>query len=275
LKQLICLQDLVDLGCGMFPRASRYVVKGVELFRPRRLGKLRTTMRHLKLFAARATDRPSRVRIETLSILETALARRKGVVLWESPFGQPLLGKAALIARGYSLIQVHGPDHGGSLTWVGQQVVKPYHRRISRELVDQIVEINYQSLGYLRQIESYLKANRILCIRAFGRAGKRFITEPFRGKLAYVPTGMPSLVRRTNSSLLALFCYAEDGEDRLELVELFPLDGAEPADVTVAGIAARYLDRLGALIDRHPDQWWGMPEQPSRKNRVIQSIEGS
>jgi lauroyl/myristoyl acyltransferase len=270
LKQLISLQDLVDLSCGLFPRLSRFTERGLGIIRSSASFELRTTMRSLKLFATRASPRPGRVRVEELTELDIALRRGKGVVLWESPFGHPLLGKAALIERGYSLVQVHGPEHGGSMTWVGQHLVKRYHRRLSKRLFDEIIEINYQSLAYLRKVEARLKANRIVCVRAFGLAGQKFLTTPFKGGVAYVPTGIMSLVRRTNSTLLGLFCYTEDGEDHLVLAGLFPLNGSNPADNTGSAIASRYLSRLGQMIDRHPEQWWGMPDRPStQKSRTI------
>ena len=270
MKQLICLQDLIDIGCGLFPRAGRYVEKGLY-----RVGATRySSTRSLKQYATHTTARPGRVRIRELARLETAVARGKGVILWESPFGHPLLGKATLIERGYSLIQVHGPEHGGSMSWVGQHVVKPFHRRISRRLFHEIVEINYQSLAYLRQVDARLKANQIVCIRAFGQAGQKFVTTPFKGGVAYVPTGIISLVRRTNSTLLGMFCYTEDGVDHLELSELFPMPGEDQEADPVAAIATRYLTKLGAMIDRHPEQWWGVPERPSPgRNRAILNIE--
>ncbi len=274
MKRLISLQDLVDFGCAVFPRLSRYPEKLLYRVPVLRSLKLRTTLRFLKLFAAGASTRPGRVRIQELSELESALGRGKGVVLWESPFGQPLLGKAALIQRGYSLVQVHGPEHGGSMSWVGQHLVKPYHLRMSRRLFEEVIQIDYRSLAYLRSVEARLSANRIVCIRAFGRAGQKFFTTPFKGGTAYVPTGIMSLVRRTNSSLIALFSYSDGGEDHVTLAGLFPVHGGNPADHTGPAIASRYLSRLGLMIDRHPDQWWGMPDRPaSKRNRAILPVD--
>jgi lauroyl/myristoyl acyltransferase len=265
---LIRFEDIVELGCGLFPRSTLRFEKLLERVSGAAFHGSSTTLRTLRLHGNLSSSQVRRISIEGLEHLDTALAQGRGAILWESPFGQPVLAKAVLAGRGLSLVQVHGHRHGGSESWVGQRVVKRIHRRLSRRIFKEIIDIEPGSIGYLRRVEAQLQANRLVCIRAMGGSGRKFLSVEFRGATAHLPTGMISLSRRIGCPLICLWCFLEDGEYR---VVLWKLPDGPTGSESLELSAESYLAQLAALVERHPEQWWGLPKPPTRSHRVFRS----
>jgi KDO2-lipid IV(A) lauroyltransferase len=194
----------------------------------------------------------ARLRVEGLDALQAALARGRGAILWECTLGQRVLAKVALIDRGFPLCQVHGPAHGGSPTWMGRHVLRPLQRRAAARLFVEIVDIQEESVAYLRRVTARLRGNGIVCIPALGYAGQRFASLPFLGAPARMATGVVTLARTTGAALIPIFCFVDRGAPRLVLGG--PLDPTGDGGLSAA---AEYAGRLEALVRAHPEQWPG------------------
>ena len=206
----------------------------------------------------------ARLRVQGLHHLEDALARRRGVILWESRFGLRSLPKFALIARGYRLTQVYGATHGGSETWVGQHVVRGRYRRAARAIYEEVVDIQDGSLAYLRHLAQRLRDNAVVCVMSTGRLGQKFAPVEILGTSRGLATGAISLARTTGAALIPLFCFRESvGTCRLvlEAPMALPSDGGEAQLRDVATVYARLLE---SYVLRNPGQWrYWVPRRPS------------
>ena len=198
--------------------------------------------------------------IEGLENLEEALSRGRGAILWESPFGNRFLAKAALADKGFQLCQVHYRGHGGSPTWFGQRIIRGIDRRAESNIFSEIVEIQDDTLAYLRLMIGRLKQNGIICISGIGSDGHKFVPVELLGMKRYIATGIVSLARMTDASTIPMFCYRNgSGADRLVLEKPIHLaDGGDRDEVLIQGVT-QYVGLLESYIRRHPDQWyqWG------------------
>ena len=198
------------------------------------------------------------VRVEGLDTLEAAVARGRGAILWECLLGPRMLGKVALIERGFPLVQVHGPAHGGSRTWTGRHVLRPLHRRAAGRLFAEVIDIEETSVAYLRRVTARLRDNGIVCIPGMGYAGRRFESVDFLGAPFGVATGVVTLARTTGAALIPFFCVRDGAARRVVLDP--PLDPA-----LGAGRAAvlAYVRRVETLVRAHPEQWRGGRREPA------------
>src|SRR5690606_31161687 len=80
-------------------------------------------------------------RVEGMSRLRTALERGRGAILWESPFGSRTRLHITLLHEGVPFVQVHGAEHGGSGSWIGQKLLRDMRRRPEERVVPEILNI--------------------------------------------------------------------------------------------------------------------------------------
>lgn len=195
--------------------------------------------------------------ITGLEHLNGALSRGKGAILWEIPFGKRLLGKVALMQKGFAFSQVHDQEHGGSRSWLGQRFVRKFYRQAEGELFPEIIDIQADSLAYLRRLAERLSRNGIVCIPALGEKGHKFVTVEFLGFRRRIATGAVNLARMTGAPLLPIFCVKqEDGTDRLIVEQPITTGGSEYwRDAAGQGIQ-EYARLLESYIRRYPDQWY-------------------
>jgi KDO2-lipid IV(A) lauroyltransferase len=198
-----------------------------------------------------------RFRIEGLECLRQALSRGNGVILWESPrFGKPLLAKIALIRRGFKLSQVHALSHGGSSSWVGQRIIRRLYRKEETKLFQEIIDIQDDSLAYLRLLIDRLRRNRIICISGLGGKGHKFLSVEFLGIRQNFPTGAVNLARMTGASLIPIFCFSKDDEThRLVLEKPINLESNSNQEDVVVSSVTQYVRLLESYVRNHPDQW--------------------
>ena len=147
------------------------------------------------------------VAIDGLEHLDRALERGNGVVLWESDFGSRRLAKAVLAEKGYSLCQVHAPEHGASRTWLGQNILRAIHRRAESRLFVETIDVHHSSFVYLKLIVSWLYHNMVVCTNSLGREGAKFVTVEFMGVRLKIATGAISLARMTGATIIPIFCF--------------------------------------------------------------------
>lgn len=169
-----------------------------------------------------------RIRVDGMEHLYAGLARGKGVILWESGgFGERLLAKRILHARGFAIHQIHGSKNLGGFG-VDNHPVTRVRARVryffdAREL-GFLAKTTYlpedDSLAYTRVLLATLHANLILCATGDGREGYKHVRARFLGQFVPFATGMVSLARLADATLLLMFCWRE--EDGTVHLRLYP-----------------------------------------------------
>lgn len=182
-----------------------------------------------------------------------------------------MLGKVALLERGFHLCQLHGSQHGGSESLLGQKVVRGIYRKAETRLFVEVIDIDDDSLGYLRRVVKRLRQNCVVCVSALGEVGRKFISLELLNTRHYFATGVVSLARMSGAALVPLFCLREaDGQYRLFLEK--PIALGNEGDEATAQAIAQYVRLLESYIRRYPEQWsrWYFPLfSPQEQGAVI------
>ena len=204
------------------------------------------------------------VTVNGLESLREALAAGRGVVLWESPLGNRALGRLAVSAAGFRVIAVHGPKHGGSLSRIGQGLVRGLHRSAEARLPVEVVDIDENSTGYLDLLVDHLRRNGVVCINGFGRLGRRSMTLEFLGESRSFATGSVSMAISTGAALIPAICYRDSsGQRHVTLERPCPTGGGESLGASQARALRYCLEVLESYLLRYPDQWTGWHETGS------------
>lgn len=194
--------------------------------------------------------------------LERALARGRGVILWEmGSFGRRSWMKQILSRRGVRVHQVHGANHLNGLaaesttaTWVRHNVIRPFFDDAERRFVaEQIVLPTSGDLAYARTFLRNLRARAVLCVAADGAEGARLQVVPLLGTRYRFSTGMVSLARASGAPLVPIVCReTEDGGARLIIEEAAVVGEEGDRDRQNERIVARYADMMESYIRREP-----------------------
>lgn len=213
---------------------------------------------------ANSSEIASRSTIRGSEYLRSALARGKGVILWESNgFGKRASAQSILRANGFSVIQVHTLRHLGGMGsgqlqygWIIRNIVHPYLDRRERERTAGIIYLPQDSsLSYVRTLLGQLRENSILCVAADGDYGHRHITLEFLGHPCNFATGMVSLAQLSGASLIPFFCApAENGGCALCIDAPLDILGA-PKHARGSAVISRYAAILESKIRAHPE-WY-------------------
>lgn len=167
-----------------------------------------------------------RIRVDGIEHLNAGLARGKGVILWESSgFGERILAKRILHARGFAMHQIHGSRNLGGfgvdnhpVTRARERVKCFFDARELRFLAKATYLPEDESLAYTRALLASLRANLILCATGDGREGYKHVRARFLGQSVPFATGMVSPARLADATLLPMFCWREeDGTVHLRL----------------------------------------------------------
>lgn len=196
-----------------------------------------------------------------LDHLKNALAKGRGVILWEShSFGKRVLAKRVLHQNGFSVCQIHGQNHlegfRNSGSWIAKNVIQPFFENREKPFVEEILYLTAGDLSFNRTLLKRLKRNAILCIAADGREGHNFIPVRFLGHSALFSSGMISLAKLSAATILPLFCVQRTSEEATLIVEA-------PIEIEANGDRERGLERsvkqyvgvLESYIRRYPEQY--------------------
>ena len=213
-----------------------------------------------------------RVSITGLEHVYEALALGRGVILWESTFGNRLLAKSVLADKGLLIWQIHAQQHGGSTTWVGRHIVRTLYRRAVSRLYAGIIDIEDHSFGYLRKLVELLKKNSIVCISALGGMGQNFVSVELLGTTAELPTGVINLAKMTGAPIVPILCFRDgDGIDKLVLENPIRLQANKDIDEAPASSIEQYARLLESYIVRYPNQWYLWHVHPGRSLQLTKS----
>ena len=207
------------------------------------------------------------VELQGLENLQKALAKGKGVILWEShSFGKRVLAKHILHGNGVFLCQVHGQGHlegfSNSKSWTARNVIRPFFDNCERPFVKEIIYLPTSDLSASRTLLERLRQNAIICIAADGTQGHKFIPVRFLGHSAFFSTGMVSLARLSGATLLPLFCIQKNGEKASVTIERpISIEINEDRERCLEKSIQQYAGLLESYILKYPEQYlnWRLP----------------
>jgi lauroyl/myristoyl acyltransferase len=157
--------------------------------------------------------------------LESALARGKGVILWESSFfGRREIAKRILHEHSFCVSPIHTANHlcgfRNTHTWLNTRWIQREFYKREKQFVKGIITLGRSdSLSYTRELLNRLNHNDILCVAADGGLGHKFISVEFLGGTRRFSTGMVSLARLSGATILPMFCVRGHGEESLLIIE--------------------------------------------------------
>jgi len=197
-------------------------------------------------------------------ILDAALQRSRGAVLWYGPFvGSGLLTKKTLARAGYPLTLLSSPHHPFSPTRIGGLFLNaPQVRAENRYLARRVFVVYGKSQPAIAVLRQVLLENGVVLIRAIG-AGRRTLSFPFLGGAIDLAVGAPRLAFETGAALIPVFTLPDqEAGYRVELgANLLPLRQL-PKDQAIREMASRYVDLLEPIVRAYPAHWegWFHPE---------------
>ncbi len=201
----------------------------------------------------------SEISLEGREILDQALQRSRGVILWSSPFaGSDLVLKKALVSAGYSPTQLSSPTHPFSSTRIGALALNPVRvRAVNRYTAFRVLVVHGNARPALDVIRQMLSENATVLIAALG-SGTRSITFPFFGGIIDLASGAPLLAYQTGAALVPAFTLPDrQGGYRVVLGPDLQPSGKLPRQQAIQEMTSRYVDLLEPIVRAHPTQWGG------------------
>lgn len=205
------------------------------------------------------------VEVQGLEHLRAALARGKGVILWESShFGRRLMAKDILRDRGFAVYQVHAEGHIGGLrndrdgrSVLRQRILQPVFERHERRSVAGTIRIPWSdSLAFTRVIWRWLREGAVVCTASDGTRGEKFVSVPFLRHSQPFATGVVSLARTSGAAILPMFCFDDPpGRPRLVIEPPVLIESRPDRDRAVEDALARYACLLESYVRRYPTQY--------------------
>lgn len=226
-----------------------------QIFRDRWSGRGISLYREWARRAARGDAEP-RTPVEGWERLEAALAAGEGVVLWEAPFGSRSRLHISLLERGVEFLQVHGAEHGGSGSRLGQNVVKGMNRRAEEAVVPNIVDIQEGGYAYLRKVKARIADGGVVLMPGLGPKGRRFVRLDFLGFQESFATGVVSLAMSTGAALIPAYSFLEaPGRPKTVFEEPVRFDASRGRDEAQVEAVTQYARLLESYVRRFPTQW--------------------
>jgi lauroyl/myristoyl acyltransferase len=207
-----------------------------------------------------------------------ALARGRGVILWESSeFGRRLAAKRILRSVGLVLHQVHSDDHLGDLkphtgNTSSYQRLKDFFDRQELRFVAEIVRLPRKDLiAGRRRVLRCLRDNGILIMANSGNYGQGIVSVPFLGHERAFAGGFLTLARATGAPLLPVFCVKlPAGGLQVTIEAPIRWDETLDKDRAVESVAKQYAALLESYVRRHPGEyrtWHRLSQSSSTRAR--------
>ena len=201
-----------------------------------------------------------KMRLEGEEHLKTALARRKGAILWVAHFCfNTQVTKMALRAGGYRVSHLSRSEHGFSKSQFGVRFLNPLRWNAELKYLDKRIIIDRSDPGgSLREAQAVLEDNRIVSITAGAWEGRRVARGRLLGGRYPLATGAPDLAQRSGATLLPVFTTRIAGSKAFRVRIGEPLatefeDKLEAIRAATVGFQAA----LGIAVLESPDQWRG------------------
>lgn len=210
-----------------------------------------------------------------LEHLQEALARGKGVILWESVgFGRRNAARRALHELGHAIVQVHGPDHLCGMLDVGapttrlRSVIRGVCDRWEMAAVAEIVDLPAsKSLAFGRVLNDRLRQNEIIFITGDGDEGHKHIEHEFLGVRKLFATGTVSLARIGGATILPIFCSVDSPRVSVTIEQPVAVGTSGDRETDVREALSDYAVRLERHVRSQPGLYrnWHLLESHDKR----------
>lgn len=205
------------------------------------------------------------VELDGSDVIDAALARGNGVILWVSDFLYARdVAKIALSRAGYRASHLSQPEHGFSDSAFGIRVLNPIRTRFeSRYLHERIVYQRSQPGEAVQRLLQRLSENGVVSITATAAEGRNLYEAEFlNGRLRLAP-GAPRFGFRTGAPVLPVFVIPDPDAPRFRAVVERPLKMDKAGEAVAMATAVQdYVGRLSNYVRQWPHLWagWDMVE---------------
>ncbi|QSQ10915.1 lysophospholipid acyltransferase family protein [Myxococcus landrumensis] len=187
---------------------------------------------------------------EDRRVLETALARKKGVVFVSGHVGNWELLARRVARAGYPSQSIAKETTDPRLT----ALVEQFRARGG------VRSIWRGQDGAARAMLRALRAGEILGLLIDQDTKVQSLFVPFFGELAATPRAAADLAVRTGAAVVTGFCHRVEGGYRLTMEEL-PVPVLEDREAAALELTRALSERIEAAIRRTPEQWVWMHQR--------------
>lgn len=192
--------------------------------------------------------------IEGRDHLDAALAKGKGVLLFQAHFGAFQMTMPAIGYLGYSMNQISA----SAAVWK-EGVDSHAHRKMFdiKAKCEYALPVKHISVrGSLRPVFNALKRNEIVGITVDGGGGKKVVPLRFLGRQAFFLTGSADLAVSTGAVVIPAFITTGPGlRHRLILHPPLSFEAGSDKDESRTGILREFTALLETYVRRHPDHY--------------------
>ena len=197
------------------------------------------------------------IKVEGLENLTDALARGKGVILWNSDFAyRVIMIHVALRQTGFAAANLTRPEHGFSVSPFAMRFLNPlWAAAENRFMAERIMIENNDAGSALKILRDRLAKNKIVVITVSETGRRTYDAKFFHGKIR-VATGPVHLARTSGAPLLPVFVLRnEDGIYEVSIRRA--LDAEDTSEPLYAAAINDYVAMLAPMVLKYSDQWNG------------------
>ena len=188
-----------------------------------------------------------RIVLEGREILDEALARGRGVLLFQAHFGAFQMTMPALGYSGYRMSQISVTAEAWKNDTMGLAQHAAFDRKAAYERALPVRRIDIR--GTMRPVYRALQAGEIVGIAVDGAAGNRPVTVSFLGHQARFQTGAAQLALRTGAIIVPAVIFT-DPYFRHRLVLHPPIEGRTQEELVSA-----FVSHLEAWVKDRPSHY--------------------
>lgn len=192
--------------------------------------------------------------IEGSGHLDAALARGKGVLLFQAHFGAFQMTMPAIGYSGYTMNQISA----SAALWKEENASAAQTRMLDiKARYEYTLPVKHISIAQsLRPVFNALKRNEIVGITVDGGGGKKLVSLRFLGRDANFQTGAVDLAISTGAAIVPAFVTTGPGlRHQLVLHAPIPVDEGLGKDEVRRQALAAFIGLLESYVLRHPDHY--------------------
>ena len=200
------------------------------------------------------------LQVKGIDVIEDALSRGHGAILWVSHFVfGTLLTAMALERAGLRPRHATLSSHGFSWSSFGRVVLNPIRCRVEERYLERIVVDNEVAVAGMRTLMKTLASNGLVTIVAGAWAGRQIHELSFLNGKIKLATGPVSLARSTGAALIPVHgLWDRDAKVFRIIAEApIPIPGHGNRHWLAEEVMGAYLERLRPWVLRFPGQWRG------------------
>jgi lauroyl/myristoyl acyltransferase len=192
--------------------------------------------------------------IEGKEHLDAALARGKGVLLFQAHFGAFQMTMPAIGYSGYTMNQISA----SAAVWKEEGASAPQKRMVDiKAKYEYTLPVKHISItSSLRPVFHALKRNEIVGITVDGGGGKKTMPLRFLGRESVFQTGAVDLAISTGAAIVPAFVTTEPGlHHRLVLHEQLPIDEGMGKNENRRAVLQAFASLLESYVLRYPHHY--------------------